>query len=58
MHNSVPEIREACADSILGHAATLEADIETARVQRNIDGHWTAMGFRTPETPKTGAFNL
>ena len=42
MHESAPAIRDACAASILGHAATLEADIEAARKQRNIDADWTA----------------
>ena len=42
VHDSAPAIRDACAASILGHAATLEADIETARTQRGIDADWTA----------------
>lgn len=42
VHDSAPAIRDACADSILGHAATLEADIEAARVQRGIVADWTA----------------
>lgn len=42
VHNSAPAIRDACAESIFGHAATLEADIEAARVQRGIDANWTA----------------
>lgn len=39
---SHPGIRDACGDSMLGHAATLEADIETARRERGITGDWTA----------------
>lgn len=42
VHDSAPAIRDACANSILGHAATLEADIEAARRQRNINADWTA----------------
>lgn len=42
VHDSTPAIRDACAASILGHAATLEADIEAARAQRGIDAHWSA----------------
>ena len=42
VHASTPAIRNACADSIFGHAATLEADIEAAREQRGIDADWTA----------------
>jgi len=36
------EIRAACAASIFGHAATLEADIEAARARHCIEGDWTA----------------
>ncbi|SEV98030.1 transcriptional regulator, TetR family [Cognatiyoonia koreensis] len=42
VHESTPAIRDACAASIFGHAATLEADIEAARTQRGIDADWTA----------------
>lgn len=42
VHASAPAIRDACAESILSHAATLEADIEAARMQRGIDAEWTA----------------
>ncbi|MEP3332420.1 TetR/AcrR family transcriptional regulator [Sedimentitalea sp.] len=42
VHDSIPAIRDACAKSIFGHAATLEADIEAARLQRRIDAGWTA----------------
>jgi len=42
VYDSAPTIRDACADSIFGHAATLEADIDAARVQRGIDADWTA----------------
>lgn len=42
VHASTPAIRDACAGSIFGHAATLEADIEAAKEQRGIDADWTA----------------
>ena len=42
VHESAPAIRDACAESIFGHAVTLEADIEAARQQRGIDADWTA----------------
>jgi TetR/AcrR family transcriptional repressor of nem operon len=41
VHDSAPTIRDACAKSIFGHAATLEADIKAAREQRGIDADWT-----------------
>lgn len=37
-----PAIRDACGHSIFSHAATLEADIETARLERGITAAWTA----------------
>lgn len=39
---SSPSIRDACADSIFGHAATLEADIRAAMSDHGIAGGWTA----------------
>ncbi|WMT90441.1 TetR/AcrR family transcriptional regulator [Pelagibacterium sp. H642] len=35
------DIREACGESIFGHAATLEADLEAAMRARGIRGDWT-----------------
>lgn len=37
-----PDVRDACAASIFGHAATLAADIAEAVRQRGITGDWTA----------------
>lgn len=37
-----PAIRDACGHSIFSHATTLEADIETARLERGITAAWTA----------------
>jgi TetR/AcrR family transcriptional regulator, transcriptional repressor for nem operon len=41
-YDSNPAIRDACARSITGHAATLEADIRAAIERRGIDPSWTA----------------
>lgn len=37
-----PAIQTACADSIFGHAGTLEADIAAARSAHGITADWTA----------------
>ncbi len=39
---SNPDIRDACARSIIDHAAVVERDIELARQQYGIEGGWTA----------------
>lgn len=39
--DSSPAIRDACAASILGHAATLEADIAKAMHSRHIEAEWS-----------------
>jgi TetR/AcrR family transcriptional repressor of nem operon len=41
IYGSNPEIRDACAASILSHAATLEPDIEAAMRERGVDGDFT-----------------
>lgn len=52
-----PTIREACAHSIFGHAATLEADIEAARIKYGVAGKWTAQSLaRHTQTVLQGAF--
>lgn len=54
-----PAIREACAASIFGHAATLEADIEAAIRDRGVRGEWTAQSLaRHTQTVLQGAFVL
>jgi TetR/AcrR family transcriptional regulator, transcriptional repressor for nem operon len=40
-YRSHPAIRDACAASIFGHAATLEPDIEAAMTVRGIKADWT-----------------
>lgn len=42
VYASAPDIRDACGRSIFGHTATLEADIEAARRDRDIVSDWTA----------------
>ncbi len=44
-YETSPAIREACERSITGHAATLQADIETAMRERNMAPDWTAMSL-------------
>ncbi len=41
-YETTPAIREACERSIIGHAATLEADIEAVMRERNMTPDWTA----------------
>ena len=40
-YETAPAIRDACANSITGHAATLEADIEAAMNARGLKPAWT-----------------
>lgn len=57
---SYPAIRDACADSIMGHAATLEPDIEEAmRVHGIPSDDWTAQGLaRHTQAVLQGGFIL
>ncbi len=58
-YDSYPAIREACAESIFGHAATLEADIEAAMKERAISADWTAASLaRHTQAVLQGAFIL
>lgn len=41
VYGSHPAIRDACAASIFGHAATLEPDIEAAMKARGVVADWT-----------------
>lgn len=41
-YGSNPEIRDACARSILGHASVVEQDIELAMQLHGVDDDWTA----------------
>lgn len=57
VHQDWPAIREACGKSILGHAATLEADIAAAMKERGIAGDWTAESLaRHTQAVIQGAF--
>lgn len=59
VYASSPAIREACAASIFGHAATLEADLRAAMKQRGLSGEWTAESLaRHTQTVIQGAFVL
>lgn len=59
VYASSPDIRDACARSIFGHTATLEADIEAARRERGIAGDWTAASLaRHTQAVLQGGFVL
>lgn len=59
IHATSPDIRDACGRSIFGHAATLEADIETARRERGVAGDWSAASLaRHTQTVIQGGFVL
>lgn len=59
IHEMSTAIRDACGESIFGHAATLEADIEAARKARGISDRWTAASLaRHTQTVIQGAFVL
>lgn len=59
VYDSAPAIRDACASSIFGHAATLEADIAAAMESRAINGDWTAQSLaRHTQAVLQGAFVL
>lgn len=59
VHATSPAIRDACGESILGHAATLEADIAEAMRARGIAGAWTAESLaRHSQAVIQGAFVL
>lgn len=59
VYTTSPGIRDACAASIFGHAATLEADIEAAMRTRGITSGVTAASLaRHTQTVIQGAFVL
>jgi TetR/AcrR family transcriptional regulator, transcriptional repressor for nem operon len=59
VYGSHPEIRDACAASIFGHAATLEPDIDAAMRARGIDGGWTSASLAAhTQAVLQGAFIL
>ncbi|MCP3143135.1 TetR/AcrR family transcriptional regulator [Pyxidicoccus xibeiensis] len=59
VYASSPAIRDACGESIFGHAATLEADIGAAMKARRVSGDWTAESLaRHTQTVIQGAFVL
>jgi TetR/AcrR family transcriptional repressor of nem operon len=59
VYGSHPAIREACAASIFGHAATLERDISEAMKTRRIKADWTPASLaRHTQAVLQGAFIL
>lgn len=59
VHESSDAIRAACGRAILGHAATLVADIEAVRQERGVTGEWTAESLaRHTQAVLQGAFIL
>ncbi len=59
VYSSYPAIRDACAASILGHAATLEPDLQAAMDQRGIAADWTPASLaRHTQAVLQGAFIL
>lgn len=59
VYESHPAIRDACAASILGHAATLEPDIEAAMRDRGMEADWTPASLaRHTQAVLQGAFIL
>ncbi len=59
VYNSSPAIRDACGNSLMGHAATLESDIEAAIHACGITGDWTADSLaRHTQAVIQGAFIL
>lgn len=56
---SHPTIRKACADSIFGHAATLEPDIQAAMTDHGLEVDWNAASLaRHTQAVLQGAFIL
>lgn len=54
-----PKIRDACAESIFGHANTLVADIEAAKARCGVTGDWTAESLAAhTQAVMQGAFIL
>lgn len=59
VYASHPAIRDACAASIFGHAATIEPDIEAAMTARGIEAEWTAASLAAhTQAVLQGAFIL
>ena len=59
VYGSHPAIRDACAASIFGHAATLEPDIAAAMYTRGIEAEWTPASLaRHTQAVLQGAFIL
>ena len=59
VYGSHPAIRDACAASIFGHAATLEPDIAAAMEARGVEADWTPASLaKHTQAVLQGAFVL
>ena len=59
IYGTHPDIRDACAESIFGHAGTLEPDIAAAMANHGIAGDWTAASLAShTQAVLQGAFVL
>lgn len=59
VYGSSPAIRDACAASIFGHAATLEPDMRAAMEARDMETDWTAASLAAhTQAVLQGAFVL
>ena len=59
VYEASPAIRDACADSILGHAGTLEPDIQAAIDSHGLSADWSAASLaRHTQAVLQGAFIL
>ncbi len=59
VYGSHPAIRDACAASIFGHAATLEPDIAEVMKDRGVEADWTAASLAAhTQAVLQGAFIL
>jgi TetR/AcrR family transcriptional repressor of nem operon len=59
VYASHPAIRDACAASIFGHAATIEPDIEAAMAARGVEAEWTSASLAVhTQAVLQGAFIL
>ena len=59
VYQTSPSIREACAESILSHAETLEADLQAAIDDRSLKVDWNVAGLaRHTQAVLQGAFIL
>ncbi|MET0410428.1 MAG: TetR/AcrR family transcriptional regulator [Polyangiaceae bacterium] len=59
VYDTLPAVRDACAESIVRHIGTLEADIAEAMRAHGVSGDWTAASLaRHTQTVIQGSFVL